>query len=114
MVGWLIMTSINMGKLDIEPSELRQMLASQTQPVLIDVREPDEYAAGTIPGAILIPLGQLEDSNQLDQIDYHSPIVVICRSGTRSAHAQQRLFGMGYKKVYNLKGGILAWDGPIE
>ena len=84
---------------------------------LLDVRQPNEYSTAHIPGATLIPLPQLTDS--LDELDREKPIVVYCAIGGRSRVAAQLLAGKGFKKVYNLKGGINAWnsqvaEGPVE
>ncbi|MDD5057089.1 MAG: rhodanese-like domain-containing protein [Sideroxydans sp.] len=78
--------------------------------LLIDVREPDEFAAGHAPNAKLIPLGQL--SSRLQEIASYKdkPIVVMCRSGRRSAIAVAQLQEAGFKQVSNVKGGIQAWQ----
>ncbi|MCA1959555.1 MAG: hypothetical protein LDL33_02070 [Desulfomonile sp.] len=84
---------------------------------LLDVRQPKEYERGHIPGAVLIPLPQLSDS--LDQLDPEKPVVVYCAIGGRSRVAAHLLAGKGFKTVYNIKGGIMAWnsrvaEGPAE
>jgi rhodanese-related sulfurtransferase len=78
--------------------------------LLLDVREPNEYAEIHAPDAILIPLGQLK--TRFPEIAAYKdvPIVVICRSGVRSAAATQLLQAAGYSLVSNIKGGILAWE----
>lgn len=84
---------------------------SQQGALLLDVREQDEYAAGHAPNAQLIPLGQL--SSRLPEIAAYKdkPIVVMCRSGRRSAKAVALLQEAGYSQVSNVKGGIQAWEG---
>ncbi|MGH1491939.1 MAG: rhodanese-like domain-containing protein [Acidimicrobiales bacterium] len=73
---------------------------------LIDVREPDEVAEASLPGAVNIPLGQLpERSNELDP---QRRVVVLCRSGGRSTQASQYLTSVGFADVVNLSGGMLA------
>jgi rhodanese-related sulfurtransferase len=74
---------------------------------IIDVREPDEYAAGHMPGARLIPLGQLPA--RTGELDPAKPIVVVCRSGNRSATATEFLLHSGFQDVRNLVGGMIAW-----
>jgi sulfur dioxygenase len=76
---------------------------------LLDVREPDEFtgALGHIDGATLIPLGQLAD--QAASLNTQLPIVVVCRSGARSAQAVQILSKNGVSQAANLPGGMLAW-----
>jgi rhodanese-related sulfurtransferase/rubrerythrin len=84
---------------------------------LIDVRQPTEYERGHIPGATLIPVAQLADS--VDKLDREKPVVVYCAIGGRSRVAAHLLAGKGFKTVFNVKGGIMAWhgrvaDGPAE
>ena len=76
---------------------------------IIDVREPNEFNAelGHIAGARLIPLGEL--AVRLGEIDKAKPVVVVCRSGARSARATQMLQSNGFARVANLTGGMLRW-----
>ena len=76
---------------------------------LLDVRQPKEYEQGHIPGAKLIPLPDL--SERLDEIDPKKKTVVYCAIGGRSRVAAQMLTGKGLEDVYNLSGGIKAWNG---
>lgn len=85
--------------------------------VLLDVRQPGEYAAAHLPGARLVPLPQLSDSRE--ELDPAKPTIVYCASGGRSRMATQLLNGMGFREVYNMLGGIQAWEnrtatGPRE
>lgn len=75
---------------------------------LIDVREPSEAAAGTIPGAVNIPLGELP--SRLGELDPARPVVLLCRSGARSGHAADFLSANGFADVTNLTGGMLAYN----
>ncbi|SNC76547.1 adenylyltransferase and sulfurtransferase [Hymenobacter gelipurpurascens] len=89
--------------------ELQEMLASEHPPFLLDVREPDEYAAGHIFGATLLPLSSLEKG--VAAVPRHHPVVVYCRSGSRSARAIEQLqTKFGFSNLLNLDGGILAWE----
>jgi rhodanese-related sulfurtransferase len=94
---------------DVEPVELHQMLQSDSEerPVVVDVREPWEYKQGHVPGAILIPLGQL--SSRLGELHPETPVAVICASGSRSQSAAALLGQKGFKTVYNVSGGTSAW-----
>ena len=77
-------------------------------PLLVDVRNPDEYAAGHVPGARNIPLDQVESRvAELDSFK-NGPVYLICESGGRSARASQLLAGRGYQAV-NVQGGTYAW-----
>ncbi|MCA1978372.1 MAG: rhodanese-like domain-containing protein [Thiobacillus sp.] len=85
--------------------------------LILDVREPSEFASGHIPRAKHIPLGQL--SERLHELDKFKgkPVLVNCRSGQRSARACGQLKKAGFETVYNLAGGIMAWERaglPIE
>lgn len=82
--------------------------------LLLDVREPDEYREVHAEGARLMPLSTFEE--QYAALGQEQPIVVICRSGARSARAAQYLLDRGYDAV-NLQGGTLAWEAdglPVE
>jgi sulfur dioxygenase len=76
---------------------------------ILDVREPEEFTGplGRIPGAILIPLGQL--SNRTQELAKSKPIVAVCRAGGRSAQATNMLRQAGFEQVANLSGGMLRW-----
>lgn len=78
---------------------------------LLDVRYPDEYDQGHIPGAILIPLPELK--NRLDTLNREIPTICYCAVGGRSHAAASILQDAGFKKVYNMKGGFKAWRGVV-
>jgi sulfur-carrier protein adenylyltransferase/sulfurtransferase len=85
--------------------------------VLLDVRQPGEYAIAHLPGARLIPLPQLADS--LEELDAAKPVIVYCAVGGRSRMATRLLATLGFRDVYHLQGGIQAWEdrtatGPKE
>ncbi len=73
---------------------------------LIDVREPDEVAGGTLPGAVNIPLGDIPD--RVGELDPSRTVVLLCRSGGRSTQAAEFLTASGFGDVVNLAGGMLA------
>lgn len=75
---------------------------------LLDVRETSEYDGGHIEGAVNAPLSSL-DANELPY-PKDEPIYVICRSGNRSAQAANRLQEAGYTKIYDVSGGMMAWE----
>lgn len=75
---------------------------------LLDVREVSEYEGGHIEGAVNAPLSSL-DANQLSY-PKDEPIYVICRSGNRSAQAASQLQDAGYTEIYNVSGGMMAWE----
>ncbi|MDQ0060857.1 sulfurtransferase TusA family protein [Paenibacillus harenae] len=84
-----------------------------TKLVVLDVREPAEYAFEHIPGAVSIPLGELEHRmNQ--ELDSNTAIHVVCRSGNRSDIACQMLSEAGFSKVHNVISGMSGWTGAVE
>lgn len=92
--------------------QLKARMDRKDKFTLVDVREPSEYEIAKIPGARLIPLGDVAvRANELDTAD---DIVVHCRSGVRSAKAIQVLKQLGFKKLTNVKGGISAWSDEID
>ena len=93
----------------ISPKEAAAMYTGQ-KAVIVDVREDSEWNEQHIPGAIHIPLGQL--SERLSELKQYkdSPVITQCRSGGRSAQAFDVLKSAGFSKVYNMDGGIMAWD----
>lgn len=91
----------------VEASELQQWLAAGAEIVVVDVRTPAEVARGGIPGARAIPLHLLPLAATLDK---ERPLVFYCQSGGRSQQACTFLHQQGYDKIYNLRGGILAWQ----
>ena len=96
----------------IAAQEAADMMARETGYIILDVRSPQEYAAGHIPGAILIPnetigsaaIPELPDKNQL--------IMVYCRSGNRSKQAAEKLVRQGYTNIVEF-GGIGSWTGEL-
>lgn len=105
-----------MGTLDFEnvtPENLKhyQRVHKESEYQLIDVRQPDEYTEGHIPGARLMPLDELEE--RLSELPQKRDIVFYCRSGARSQAAAIIALddNPALKKIYNLMGGFMAWDG---
>src|SRR5882762_7373442 len=97
---------------DIEPTEVKAKMDRGDQFVLIDVREPHEYQICSIPNAKLIPLGDLP--KRVNELDSADEIIAHCKSGMRSAKAVEFLKQAGFKKVRNMKGGILAWSDKVD
>ncbi|MBO8138179.1 MAG: rhodanese-like domain-containing protein [Desulfotomaculum sp.] len=113
LVGCPNEEKIEAGYRDITAGELKEMLDSSSDILMIDVREPYEYNAGHIAGSILRPLGKIESWSK--ELDKDKPIVLICRSGNRSAQAARCLVDQGFTNVMNLKGGVKAWPyGLVE
>ncbi|MGB6980263.1 MAG: molybdopterin-synthase adenylyltransferase MoeB [Candidatus Acidiferrales bacterium] len=96
---------------DITPRELKARLNRGDDLFILDVREPHEYQICNIGGR-LIPLGEL--SRRAAELDSSREIVAHCRSGKRSAEAVEFLRKAGFRKLWNLKGGILAWSDEVD
>jgi adenylyltransferase/sulfurtransferase len=79
---------------------------------IVDVREEFEYEIAKIEGSKLIPLGEL--SARLHELQAAEEIILLCKSGTRSAHAAKLLRVAGFARAYSLEGGIDAWAGQID
>ena len=96
----------------ISQDEAKQMMQQDDGHVIVDVRRPDEFAAGHIPGAICIPNETIGSDQPEELPDLAQVILVYCRSGNRSKQAAQKLFDMGYTNVYEF-GGIIDWTGEV-
>ena len=81
--------------------------------VLVDVRTPEEYATGHIPGAILVPIEQIKGGNYDGLPAKDETILLYCRTGRRAADAAELLVKEGYNRIYVI-GGIFDWSGEVE
>jgi glyoxylase-like metal-dependent hydrolase (beta-lactamase superfamily II)/rhodanese-related sulfurtransferase len=115
---WAPLTYTFAGIWEVQPHWLEENLRAVQ---IVDVREPDEFNGplGHVPGAVLIPLGKL--SAKAEELEKAKPLVVVCRSGARSAQATLMLGKAGFDKVANLSGGMLRWraqrfpvDGGVD
>jgi adenylyltransferase/sulfurtransferase len=97
---------------EIEVTALKARLDRGDKVNLIDVREPHEFQICRIPGSTLIPLGDLP--KRVSELNVGDEIVVHCKSGARSAKAADFLRQSGFKRVLNVKGGILAWSDRVD
>lgn len=97
----------------LAPQEVKELLDNDALGAfqLLDVRQPREYEAGHIPGAKLIPLGELE--YRYRELDNDQGIISYCRFGHRSMAASILLCGLGFENVYNLDGGVRTWDYEV-
>jgi len=96
---------------EISVQELKDKRDNGEDFQLIDVREDFEYEMSNL-GGVLIPLGGI--LIEADKVNKTKPVIMMCRSGKRSAAAIMQLEQMGYTNLYNLKGGILAWADEID
>jgi adenylyltransferase/sulfurtransferase len=97
---------------DMTVQELKTRVDEGSSPVIVDVREPAEFEICRIPGARLIPLGEL--ASRIGELDPSAEIVLHCKSGARSAKATALLREHGFSNARNLSGGILAWIDQVD
>ena len=93
-------------------TELKKKIDAKEDFFLLDVREPNEYQIGKIPGSTLIPLGEVPQ--RVNEIPRDKEIIVHCKMGGRSAKAATFLRQQGFTNVKNLKGGITDWSDKID
>ncbi|WP_102027655.1 sulfurtransferase TusA family protein [Salirhabdus sp. Marseille-P4669] len=96
----------------VDLDELRKVIEGDEEVSILDVREPAEYAFGHIPGAVNIPLNELEE--RFEELNKDKGLYVICRTGSRSDFAAQKLANNGFKNVKNVVPGMSSWEGKTE
>ena len=102
-VPWAMLTSAPVvQEIDVDTLELRS-----AETIVLDVREPEEYEHGHVPGAINLPQADL--GSRLDELPHACPLVLICRSGARALRAAQLLRQVGFEQVANVRGGTETW-----
>ncbi len=101
----------------LDPQNFDKKLREFKDPVLVDVRTTGEYAQGHLPNALLIDIFSNDFKSRVGKLDKSKPVFVYCKAGSRSSSAVEVLSGMGFKDIYDLSGGIIAWrqaNKPIE
>lgn len=101
-------------KLQMAPKELAERLRSSEPILLLDVREPEEYAIVNLPGAKLIPLGELPLRHEEISEWKEREVVVYCHHGIRSLNAIGQLKHFGFQQLRNLAGGIDRWSTEVD
>lgn len=99
--------------MNITAQQAKEIMDNQSGYIILDVREQDEYDEGHIPGAILLPYGQIDEKAEDVLPDKDQLILVYCRSGRRSKIAAESLVDLGYTNIREF-GGILDWPYDIE
>ena len=97
----------------ISMDEAVKMMKDEKNYIILDVRRPDEYAEGHIPGAINVPNEEIGTAEIAELPSKSQLILVYCRSGRRSKEASEKLVKLGYTNIVEF-GGILDWKGEIE
>ncbi|MDH3207015.1 MAG: rhodanese-like domain-containing protein [Gemmatimonadota bacterium] len=99
---------------EISVTDLKARMDAEDVPVLVDVREYYEADIADLPevGQLRIPMAELTE--RIEEMDRDAELVLYCRSGSRSDRAVRFLLRQGYSKVFNLKGGMLAWRNEVD
>ena len=97
---------------NLTPAQFSEALR-QPGAVLLDVRRPDEFAAGHLPAAVNIDVTAPDFGQRIAELDNAKPTYVYCRSGARSAKAAEQLTKAGFGQVHNLLGGVLDWPEQL-
>ena len=100
------------GYTQITQDEARERMTRDDGHLVVDVRRPDEFAAGHIPGAVCIPNETIGAERPAELPDSDQILLIYCRSGRRSKEASAKLAALGYTRVYEF-GGILEWTGDV-
>ena len=94
---------------EVDAARAHELLAADERPLLVDIREQDEWVEGRIPGAVHVPRGFLESRIEAAAPDHSAPVVLYCAGGHRSAFAAKTLQELGYENVVSLAGGYTDW-----
>ena len=97
----------------ISMTEAKNIMSTESNYILLDVRTQEEYNSGHIPGALCIPNEEILSTQPDELPDKEQLILVYCRSGNRSKQASEKLAAMGYTNIVEF-GGIIDWNGEIE
>lgn len=103
-MAWAMLTDLA----DVPHVDVAELRSQPSDALVLDVREPEEYAHGHVPGAINLP--QAELASRLDEVPRDRPLLLVCRSGVRSLRAAQFLRQVGFDRVANVRGGTQAWQ----
>ena len=99
----------------IAPAELSARRATGDAPIVIDVRTPDEYATGHIPGAVNIPFDQVAE--RISEVDAPHGVALYCMFGPRARMGEAALLAAGHSSVFHIEGGLAAWQAaglPVD
>ncbi len=99
----------------IAPSEISSRREAGQAPVVIDVRTPEEFAAGHIPGAVNIPFDEVAE--RISEVEAPHGVALYCMVGPRARRGETALLASGYTSVFHLEGGLAAWQAagyPVE
>ena len=95
---------------NVSVEEFKKLVEANPKGQIIDVRTPGEYAQGNLKGSTLMTIGGEGFNSQLEKLDKKAPVYVYCKSGGRSGRAMGIMQKMGFTEVYNMNGGMMAWQ----
>lgn len=95
----------------IDVTAFQKIMDESNEEIVLDVRTPEEFAEGHIPGAVFMNVNDTQFKQKLNKLDKSKTILVYCAAGIRSEKASAILKESGFKEVYHLKDGINAWSG---
>lgn len=95
----------------VDSARAEELIETVGDLVVLDVRTPEEFAAGALPGAILIDINDPSFTSEVSELDTTQPYLVYCRSGNRSATAVEIMEDLGFSEIYELADGVQAWVG---
>lgn len=98
----------------VSVEEFKNLLEADGEVVLLDVRTPQEYQEGYIPSAVNVDFWASDFDNKIETLDKTAPVLIYCQSGGRSSKALSRMEALGFEEVYELRGGVKAWEGYGE
>jgi rhodanese-related sulfurtransferase len=117
LLNMVIMITHAQSVKQLDPQNFDNKLKESKESTLIDVRTPGEYAQGHLANAVLIDIYSSDFKSRIAKLDRLKPVFVYCKAGTRSSSAGDILSDLGFKEIYDLNGGIMAWqkaNKPIE
>ena len=101
--------AVSRGYRNVSEAQMRDLMKKGVP--LVDVRQPQEFRSGHVPGAVLVPLNSLPQAAA--GWDKQKPLIVICLSGSRSSKAADYLVSQGFNRVYNFPDGMMGYKGPV-
>jgi len=102
-------------KVHVVSTEMYKEFIKDTSLTLVDVRTPEEFAEGALPGAVNIDYYDEENFYKAyDAFDRKKPIYLYCRTGNRSIKTAEKLFEMGFKEIYDMEGGYMQWVKDLD
>lgn len=99
---------------ELTAEEFKNKIDNSKEAIIIDVRTPEEKSEGDIPGSVLMNIMNPDFSINIEKLDRDKEYFVFCRSGGRSSSACHYMTNKGFKKCYNLLGGIMAWNAKFK